>query len=150
MIRAVIVDDEVGGRKLLNDMLNLFCKDVSVEAEVQIIQKHKPDVVFLDINMPYGSGFDLLKAFPDRDFEVIFTTADQEFAIKAIKEEAKDFLVKPIDVDDLEKAIDRIRKIKEKESKAGCINSKIEIPINGSIRFVDPSSIIRVEGGGLF
>jgi two-component system LytT family response regulator len=100
MIRAVIIDDEKKSRETLNAMLERYCSEVTVIAEadgyksgMESIRWHKPDVVFLDIQMPDGSGFKLLEDIEKINFEVIFTTAYDQFAIKAIKYSALDYLL---------------------------------------------------------
>lgn len=115
MIRCVIVDDENKAREILGEMLKLYCSDVVVVGEAhnvnsayEIIQKEKPDLVLLDIKMPDGSGFDLLNKFSNIDFKVIFITAHEEYAIKAFRFSALDYLLKPIDPSDLMSAIEKI------------------------------------------
>ena len=109
MIRGIIVEDEKHSREALKGLLERYCKNVMVVAEAEsyreglsVIREHEPDVVFLDIQMPDGSGFRLLEEFDDIRFEVIFTTAFDQFAIKAIKFSAIDYLLKPIDDEELE------------------------------------------------
>jgi len=92
MKKAIIIDDENRTRDLIAKMINSFGLDIeaipageSVETGIKAIEEHKPDIVFLDIKMPDGTGFDLLKAIPNKNFEVIFVTAHEEFAIKAKK-----------------------------------------------------------------
>lgn len=108
MLRAIIIEDEKRSRETLSGLLNLYCKDVDVVAEAEGVQsgisainKHRPDVIFLDIQMPDGSGFKLLESLAEIDFGIIFTTAYDQFAIKAIKFSAIDYLLKPIFPDDL-------------------------------------------------
>jgi two-component system LytT family response regulator len=155
-MNAVIVDDEKNGRDLLSSMLKTHCEDVMVVATaasalegIKVIQKHSPDLVFLDVQMPHGTGFDLLEAFPKRNFEVIFTTAHQEYAIKAIKEDARDYLVKPIDPDDLESVLERVRELRSEKAHASATN-RIGIPVAGGIKYTDPKNIIRLEGDGSY
>lgn len=110
MINVIIVDDESPARSVLQDMLSQFfpakfkvldsCASVD-EAVISVLSR-KPDVVFLDIHMPEKNGFELLKLLPNRDFEVVFTTAFGDYALKAIKFSALDYLLKPIDLDELE------------------------------------------------
>lgn len=155
MIKAIIVDDENEARDLLSILLNEYFNDVQIIGVaasalegVKLIQKGHPDVLFLDVQMPGGTGFDLLEAIPNRKFEVVFTSAHQKFALKAIKEEAKDFLVKPIDIDDLEGAINRVRKIKNSKQAQNSISSRIQIPVSGGIKFIEPNNISRIKGDG--
>jgi two-component system LytT family response regulator len=117
MLTAVIVEDEKRSRESLNGLLKLYCKNVTVVAEadgvksgIEAIEKNKPDIVFLDIQMPDGSGFKLLEAIKNLDFGIIFTTAYDQFAIKAIKFSAIDYLLKPIYPDDLVEAVEKAEK----------------------------------------
>lgn len=114
MIRAVIVDDEDASRMTLKGLLTRYVPDVQVVGEgedvasgLEIIKQYTPDLVFLDIQMPDGSGFRLLELLGEIDFNVIFTTAFDQYAIKAIKFSALDYLLKPIVPDDLIKAVDK-------------------------------------------
>lgn len=114
-ISAVIVDDEENGRHNLKSLLEQFCPEVEVvgmaadaASGVKLIRDVKPRLVFLDIEMPGGTGFDLLNSIRPVDFAVIFTTAYSEYAVKAFKVEAHDYLLKPIDVLELQQAVNRI------------------------------------------
>jgi len=117
MLSAVIVEDEIRSRESLNGLLKLYCKNVSVVAEadgvqtgIKAIKEHNPDIVFLDIQMPDGSGFKLLESIDKINFSIIFTTAYDQFAIKAIKFSAIDYLLKPIFPDDLMEAVKKAEK----------------------------------------
>jgi two-component system, LytTR family, response regulator len=119
MIKAIIIEDEKMSRETLRRMLEKYCPTVEVIAEadgyrlgMEEIRKHHPDVIFLDIQMPDGSGFKLLEELEEIDFEVIFTTAFDQFAIKAIKYSALDYLLKPVIPQDLEEAVMRVEKKK--------------------------------------
>jgi two-component system, LytTR family, response regulator len=115
MIKAVIIDDEINAQDLLEKTLlryfpnkfNIVAKCNSVDSGVAAIKDHDPDLVFLDIQMPEKNGFDLFKYFDIINFEVIFTTAYNQFAIKAIRQSALDYLTKPINHVDLSDAIKR-------------------------------------------
>ena len=92
MIRAIIIDDEEKSRKLLNNLIDTYCQGIKVvgmaesaESGIKAIDEYKPDLVFLDIVMPGKDGFQMLEEITDKNFEVIFTTAYNEYAIKAIK-----------------------------------------------------------------
>jgi two-component system LytT family response regulator len=118
MIRSIIIDDEEKSRKLLKNMLKEYCDEVevitdvdSVDAGIKAINRHRPDLVFLDIVMPGGDGFSLLSRLKEINFEVIFTTAYGEYAIKALRENALDYLLKPIDVEELQNAVQKARNI---------------------------------------
>lgn len=115
MIRAIIVDDEEKSRKLLKNLLADYCAHVevvamahSVSSAINAIQRSKPDLIFLDIIMPDENGFRLLEMIKDIDIEVIFVTAYDQYAIKAIRFSALDYLLKPINIDDLHTAIRRV------------------------------------------
>ncbi|QYA27082.1 response regulator transcription factor [Gramella sp. MT6] len=115
MIKAVIIDDELNAQSLLEKTLdryfpnkfNIAGKCNSVDTGVLAIKEHEPDLVFLDIQMPEKNGFELFKYFDVINFEVIFTTAYNQFAIKAIKRSALDYLLKPINHLELAEAIKR-------------------------------------------
>lgn len=114
MVRAVIVDDEVEARDVLRTMLhrrtpevNILAEGSSVTEAMALTAEHKPDLLFLDVQMPGGSGFDLLKQLGTWDFDVIFITGNSQHAIQAIRFSALDYLMKPVLGDELRAAIDR-------------------------------------------
>ena len=116
MIKAMIVDDEQSSIDLLQWLAEQYCPDISlirtarsVQEAIPLISTFKPDILFLDIQMPHQSGFDLLTTIDQWDFEVIFTTAYNEFAIQAIRFSALDYLLKPVDEAELRKAIERYK-----------------------------------------
>src|SRR5438309_1656858 len=118
-MKAIIVDDEEKSRKVLRNLLEKFCPEVNVCAEADGVERAakfiadmKPALVFLDIQMPTGNGFDLLKKYEELPFEVIFVTSYDEYAINAIKFSALDYLMKPVEVADLKNAVAKaIKKI---------------------------------------
>lgn len=121
-LRAIIVEDEENNRETLKNILEQFCVDVSivgmaesVEDAVSIISKEQPDLVFLDIEIKSGTGFDVLNLTSNLNFEVIFTTAYDQFAIKAMKFSSLDYLLKPIDLEELQTAVEKARKRKNQE-----------------------------------
>ncbi|WP_081212478.1 LytR/AlgR family response regulator transcription factor [Salegentibacter sediminis] len=124
MIKAVIIDDEVNAQNLLEKTLdryfpnkfNIVGKCISVDSGVLAIKQHEPELVFLDIQMPEKNGFELFQYFDVIKFEVIFTTAYNQFAIKAIKRSALDYLLKPINHLDLAEAIKRFDRKNEGNS----------------------------------
>lgn len=116
MIKSIIVDDELKSRENLEILLTDFSNGIevlalckTVDEAYDAIQKLKPDVVFLDIQMRRETGFDLLSKLPKITFEVIFTTAHSEYAIKAFEFSAIDYLLKPIDIGDLHRAISKVK-----------------------------------------
>tara|TARA_X000000368_G_C22861094_1_gene636537 strand:+ start:91 stop:846 length:756 start_codon:yes stop_codon:yes gene_type:complete len=117
-LKALIVDDEFNARNNLKILIDEFCPELQIIGLVEsaaeariIIEKEKPDVVFLDIAMPKEDGFSLLKSYENRDFSVVFTTAYNEYALKAFKENAIDYLEKPISIEDLQKAVQKVMKV---------------------------------------
>ncbi|MDA3906747.1 MAG: LytTR family DNA-binding domain-containing protein [Bacteroidales bacterium] len=119
MIRTLIIDDEIRARETIQTLLEIYCKDdVQVVGQaknmrkgIDAIKELKPDLVLLDIKMPDGSGFDLLARYGKIDFKVIFITAFEEYAIRAFKFSAIDYLLKPIDPDELKSAINKIKNL---------------------------------------
>jgi two-component system, LytTR family, response regulator len=117
MMKAVIIDDEEDSRKILANYLTKYCPEVqvcgfgeSVATGKEAIHKHSPDIVFLDIEMPYGNGFDLLDSIEDITFETVFVTAFGNYAIQALNQSASYYLLKPINIDELIKAVEKIKK----------------------------------------
>jgi two-component system, LytTR family, response regulator len=133
MIRAVIVEDEKKSRETLMGLLNRYCPSIEVVAQAEgyksglaAIKANNPDVVFLDIQMPDGSGFKVLEDIEDINFEVIFTTAYDQFAIKAIKYSALDYLLKPIVPEELQNAVEKV----EAKLKNGDGSDNINVLLN--------------------
>lgn len=121
-LRSLIIDDEKGARETLTKMLTRYCPDVdicgeadTVNSAVDLILDRKPDLVFLDIHLSLGTAFDILKRIEDVNFEIIFTTAYDRYALNAIKLSAIDYLLKPIGLEDLRQAIIKVKKRREKE-----------------------------------
>jgi len=117
MISAVIIDDEKKCISLLKHLIENHCSDITIVAEaenaaqgLQAIQQHNPNLVFLDIEMPDKTGFELLSSLPTINFDIIFTTAYNHYAIKAIRFSALDYLLKPVDLDELKSALARLTK----------------------------------------
>jgi len=130
-LTCIIVDDEAISRETLENYVQKYCENVSVaalcenvEQGLAAIAKHKPDIVFLDIEMPYGDGFDLLDQVEDINFEVVFITAFSNYAIRALNLSATYYILKPVDIDELVLAVDKIRERKV-EGNELAIQSKI-------------------------
>ena len=165
-ITSVIVDDEVPGRVVLKSLLSQFCPEViilgeagSAEDAYDLINLLQPDVIFLDIQMPRESGFDLLQRFEKISFDVIFVTSHDKYAISAIKFSALDYLLKPVDLDDLKdcvkKAIQRKADLQRAEpliinlihnvSKDSEENKKLAIHSPNKVKFIPLDEITRCE-----
>ncbi|MCU0426131.1 MAG: LytTR family DNA-binding domain-containing protein [Candidatus Kapabacteria bacterium] len=116
VLRAIVIDDEEPQRSLLKHRIMTVCNDevivvaeaFSVNSAIDEIQKHKPDIVFLDIEIIGGTGFDVLDVFDDPNFAVIFVTSHPQFAVQAFRYKAIDYILKPIDIDNLSEAIQRV------------------------------------------
>ncbi len=115
MLTAIIIDDEVKGRMALKQKLLDYCGEIQLAGEaengiegIKLIEKIQPDIVFLDIEMPRMDGFEMLHRLPEKNFHIIFTTAYDQYAIKAIKYAAFDYLLKPIDIEELKLAVSKI------------------------------------------
>lgn len=166
MVKAVIVDDEVNSRETLRGMLRIYCPEILVVAEaegvksaLQCVEQLKPDLVFLDIKMPDGSGFDFLQKASPIDFRVIFVTAYEEYAIKAFKFNAVDYITKPVDADELQDAVKKamelynshnvnnsIRMLLENMGKpAAQQNKKIVLRTSNTVYVIEIEHIIRCE-----
>jgi len=159
MIRAVIIDDEVKGSTLLQHKLKDFSEDLTVEQifndpliALTKISNLQPDVVFLDVEMPGMDGFQLLENIGQFEFEVIFVTAYHAYTLDALRVNALDFLLKPVDPDELSRAIHKLKnKIQNKKRMAasparfGTNHMKILLPTVEGIYFVKKSDIIKVE-----
>jgi two-component system, LytTR family, response regulator len=167
-MKAIIIDDEKDSRDILASYLKKYCPDVticgfgeSVATGLEEINKHQPDIVFLDIEMPYGNGFDLLDKIDSITFETIFVTAFNNYAIQALNQSAAYYLLKPIDIDELVKAVEKIRKERgEKnymqharvllENKKPGANQKIMLPTMEGFEIVDISTILYCEAADNF
>ncbi|MFN5984012.1 MAG: LytR/AlgR family response regulator transcription factor [Fluviicola sp.] len=163
MKKALIIDDEQRTRELIAKMIDSFDLGITaipagenVKSGLLAIEEHKPDIVFLDIQMPDGTGFDLLKAIPNKNFEVIFITAHEEFAIKAIKFSALDYILKPIDPEELRGAVERAlegmnqqKETPQFEALQNNINptqkKRLVLKTQESVHVVDLDHIIRCE-----
>lgn len=168
MIKTIIIDDEARARSLLRKMLNEYCLDLEVIAEcedlpngVKAIRKLKPDLVFLDIEMPGHSGLELLDFFDENDinFSIIFITAYNNYAIKAFKLSAIDYLLKPVEPDSLEDAVERFRRknlkdrssiitLKENLKEDGL--DKIAVPDSNSIKFLKLDDILYFKADNTY
>lgn len=164
-LKAIIVEDEEASRTTLNNYLIKYCKGVnvvamadSVKTGLAAIKEHNPDVVFLDIEMPYGNAFDLLEALDEISFEIIFVTAYRDYAIKALNMSAAYYILKPIDIDELVVAVEKIKEHKKEGEdvfhtkilmdniKTNNIqHKKIVLPQMDGFEVININEIIRAE-----
>ena len=167
-MKAVIIDDEKDSRNILASYLKKYCPDVtvcgfgeSVATGLEEIHKHQPDIVFLDIEMPYGNGFDLLDKIEDITFETVFVTAFNNYAIQALNQSAAYYLLKPIDIDELVKAVEKIKKERSEknylqharvlvENKKPGANQKIMLPTMEGFEIVNINTILYCEAADNF
>lgn len=170
MIKTIIIEDEAKSRQMLAAMIERNCPEVSiiglakdVSEGVKLIKELSPDLVFLDISMPDGSGFDLLEQVAGHKFDLIFATASDQHAIRAIKYSACDYLLKPIDMDELKLAVDKV--VHKKKSVPSMENlqfliqhlkkadenfQKITLPTGNAYEIVNIKDIIRCEADGSY
>lgn len=157
-LNALIVEDEVNSREILTNYLHKYCQDITVQGEaasinegLALIKEHKPDLIFLDVEMPFGNAFDLLDQVPDRTFETIFITAYDHYAIDALNNHAAYYLMKPINIDELIKAVEYVSRIKSQEnalegrvlsSKLKKAEGKITLPQQDGFQVLDVNDII--------
>ncbi len=167
MKRIAIVDDEQDARQALRTLLETYCPDVevcgeadSVESAFALIRQTQPDAILLDISMEDGTGFDLLDKFQRTSFQVIFTTAHDEFALKAFRYHALDYLLKPINPVELAQTIDLL-KIENQEDYQTRINNllesartrqldKITLTSQEGMVFLNLDQIVRLESDGSY
>ncbi len=157
-LRAIIVEDEQTSREILKNYLEKYCPEVQVKGEASnvdealvLIRNNDLDLVFLDVEMPYGNAFDLLDKVGDRTFETVFVTAYDHYAIDALNAHASYYLLKPINIDKLIEAVDYIKEIKEKENslqntvlkpKQATVNGKITIPLQHGFEVLQIEDIL--------
>lgn len=165
-LNAIIIDDEVNARENLRFLLTEFCKNVTIVSEaknvnegVLQIKKYQPQLIFLDIEMPQKNGFQLLEAFDTINFQIIFVTAYDQYAIKAFKFAALDYLLKPIDIERLQKSVDRATTIAENNLNIDRLKllkinrkkvKKIAIPYKSDYVVLDLTDILCIEADRMY
>jgi two-component system LytT family response regulator len=171
MINAVIIDDERNNIDNLKGLLLRHCPQIRVVAEAlnaeegaKQISQHQPDLIFLDIQMPGKNGFEMLRSLPNHDFEIIFVTAFDQYGIQAIKFSAIDYLLKPVNIEELKTAVDKvIEKHKKKSENLGLENllellqnrqqktqHRLALATVKETRFVNTDEIIRCESSNAY
>lgn len=158
-LTSIIVDDELHGRENLKKILIDYCPEIevvevaeSVLKAVELVKIHKPDVVFLDINMPVLDGFDFLAEFEDRSFLAVFVSAYEEFGIKAVKAGAVDYVLKPISIKELKQTVKKLvtlhsQKLTHYDSRE---SNKLVIPAAHGFEVLIIDNIIRLEAEGCY
>ncbi|MGE9311281.1 LytR/AlgR family response regulator transcription factor [Niabella sp. CJ426] len=171
MIQTIIIDDEQNNVENLEGLLHLYCPQVHIlgtainaDEGIVLIQNLKPQLVFLDIQMPGKTGFEMLKELPDYSFEIILITAYDQYGIQAIKFSAVDYLLKPVNIEELKVAVQKaesrvkskmqnyelenlLQLIKNREQKS---THKLALPTLKETRFVNPRDIIRCESSNAY
>ncbi len=169
MIRSIVIDDEHHCVKALVKDLQQHCPSIeladtcySAKEGIMAIKKHHPDLIFLDIEMPWMNGFEMLEIIGDVSFSIIFTTAHDEFAAKAFRISAVDYLLKPIDANDLKIAVQKVEKKMDENSSLQHITNllrnirqpssehKIALPQREGYEFINIPSIIYCEAEGAY
>jgi two-component system LytT family response regulator len=160
-LNAVIIEDEAGSRETLRQYLAAYCPEVvlqgeaaTVEEGLRLLAEKQPDMVFLDVEMPFGNAFDLLEQIPDRTFETVFVTAYNQYAMEALNQHAAYYLMKPLLIDELIKAVAYVREIREKEAKleSGSLRTvenkaegKITLPEQDGFKVLSVSDILYCQ-----
>lgn len=166
-INCVIVDDESSARRVLASLCEEFCPNVNIIGEANsadtafsLVSQLKPDFIFLDIRMPIKDGFQFLEMFDDIPFKVVFTTAYDQYAVQAFKFSAMDYLLKPIDIDELVNAVGKVQNSKKQyQGSSGRIDvlkrninpnqpSKLALPTSDGYVFLEQNNIVRCEAYG--
>lgn len=156
-LRTLIVDDENCGRENIKSLAEKYCPEIRIigsansgSKAIQLVKSLNPDLVFLDINMPKISGFDFLGNFTERKFMVIFVTASAEFGIQAVKAGAVDYILKPVDIEELQNSVRKAFSIHFKRDQNDSSKEKkpdrIIISKQNGFSFCDVDDIIRLEG----
>lgn len=164
MLRTLIIDDEANSRSILRGLLEQYCEGVTVVGEadgvktgVRAILSHQPDLLFLDIQMLDGTGFDLLEMLPEINFTVIFVTAHDQHALRAFDFSASGYLLKPIDPDQLQRNLKSVIQNAHRQADAPLLGDflrardreqfrKIILPTQEGLRILSLSDVLRCEG----
>jgi two-component system, LytTR family, response regulator len=164
-LKTVIIDDEHDAVNFISSIIGEYCPSLEVVGKahnvlegVAVITDKKPDLVFLDIEMPNGTGFDLLSHFPEKDFDVVFITAFNHYAIKAIKFSAVDYILKPININEFIEAVNKVVQKRNEKSPASDESfrmlmenlksshpTRLAIPTSDGMEYLNPKDIIRIE-----
>lgn len=158
LLKSIVVEDEENSRVLLKNYLAKYCPNIDIVGEatnideaLALIRQNNLDLVFLDVEMPFGNAFDLLEKVGNINFETIFVTAYNQYALEALNAHASYYLMKPISIDELIKAVDYVTEIKKKEqelanqvlvTKSQFVDGKITIPQQNGFEVLDTADIL--------
>lgn len=157
-LKAILVEDEANSREILRNYLAKYCTNVTLVGEastikegLELINTNELDLIFLDVEMPFGNAFDLLDQVPDRTFETVFVTAYNQYAMDALNNHAAYYLMKPISIDELINAVEYVTDIRQKENalidrvlkpKLKSVDGKITIPQQDGFQVLNVSDIL--------
>jgi two-component system, LytTR family, response regulator len=164
-LNTIIIDDESDAVDFISSIISEYCPSLEVNGTahnmrdgIQLIKEINPELVFLDVEMPNGTGFDLLTHFPEKNFEVVFITAFNHYAIKAIKFSAVDYILKPINITEFIEAVNKVIQKQSNKSFSGNENlevllenirtsmpTRLAIPTSDGREYLNPKEIIRIE-----
>lgn len=165
-LRALIADDESAARETLRNYLQRYCPDVDVVAEardvpeaVKLIREFRPSLIFLDVEMPFGNAFDVLDQTADLEYETIFVTAFSEYAIQALNFSAAYYILKPVSIDELVKAVEKVHEHLENKdgiNRSAILaqnlrnpeNKKLVLPTSHGFEVIPVKDIVRLSGSG--
>jgi two-component system LytT family response regulator len=169
-MQVIIIEDEPRGRETLKNLLTEYCDNIeiagmagSVKEGIHVIRNARPDLVFLDIELHSGTGFEILESVDRFDFEVVFTTAFENYAIRAIKFSAIDYLLKPIDISELRDAVEKVRQRREVSSRNNKLWNLVQnfhrqadeqkiitLSTLDGFEFIEVSNILKLEASGAY
>ncbi len=163
-MKTLIIDDEPSAIESLELIIKEYCPEIeiigtanSILEGIKLINATKPELVFLDIEMPGGSGFDLLEALENKSFRLIFTTGHSGYAIKAIKFSALDYLLKPVDIDELIEAVEKAILVNQNEVNNNLLhnlneeeNGRIAIATGNDYHFVNINDLLYLKSDGQY
>lgn len=169
-IRTLVIDDEQNAVDFMVSVISEYCPELEVSGQasnvkdgVALIGQEKPDLVLLDVEMPDGTGFDLLEFFPDKNFDVVFITAFNHYAIKAIKFSAVDYILKPVNINEFITSMKKVVQRKSESRIPGNDNykvllenlktpapSRLAIPTSEGMEYLNPREIIRIDADGSY
>lgn len=167
-IKAILIDDEERARRTLSTLLTGYCPEIEIVAQctnvpegVLAINKLKPHLVFLDIEMPEYNGFELLGFFREVDFDIIFVTAYSEYAIKAFEVSAVDYILKPVEIEQLQAAVQKVKQKQLhsnmqqrlellKDAFKGEEIRRIAVPMSDGLLFIEVADIVLLEADGAY